>query len=360
MNNRSITFLLPSRASKGPSGGFKIVYEYANRLAKDGFSVHIVYPVVLNYRQLSFKLKFRAVLRYFVWKFDGISCRSWFNLHSSIKEHMSWSLDQRYVPETNYYVATAVKTAYYLADYKLSKNKCFYLIQDYEAWGVSEDFVNNSYRLGLQNIVISDWLKEKVEIAGSKCVVIKNAFDFDYFKMTVPIQSNQRCGISMLYHSDKRKGCEYGIAAMQLLHKSFPDINFILFGKPERPSDLPLWIKYYRCPDKGTHNKIYNNSLIYLAPSLQEGWGLTVGEAMICGAAIVCTDTLGFREMVQDGSNGIIVPPANSKLLADAAADLIRNPKKRITIASAGNMDIRKFDWKQSFKQFKFMLNTSY
>lgn len=356
--HKSITFLLPSRASKGPSGGFKIVYEYANRLAKDGISVHIVYPVVLNYEQLSLKLKFRAILRYFVWKLDGISCRSWFKLHPSINEHLSWSLDQRYVPETDYYVATAVKTAYYLADYNVSKNKCFYLIQGYEAWGVSEDFVNNSYKLGLQNIVISDWLKEKVEIAGSRCVVIKNAFDFDYFKLTEPIQSNKRCCISMLYHSDKIKGCEYGITAMRLLHESFPEIKFILFGKPKRPSDLPSWIKYYHCPDKYTHNKIYNDSIIYLAPSIQEGWGLTVGEAMICGAAIVCTDTLGFREMVQNGSNGIMVPSADSTALANAATDLIRNPKKRIRIASKGNSDIKKFDWEKSFQLFKSMLNT--
>lgn len=355
--SKSITFLMPSRASKGPSGGFKIVYEYANRLANDGFSVHIIYPVVLNFKQLPLKLKLRAILRYFIWRVEGVSCSSWFKLHSLIKEHMSWSLDQRFVPESDYYVATAVKTAYYLADYKMGKRKCLYLIQGYEAWGVSEDFVNNSYRLGLQNIVISDWLKEKVELTGSVCKVIKNAFDFKYFNLYIPIQSSKRCSISMLYHSDKRKGCDYGIKAIEMIHRKFPKIKFVLFGRPKRPSDLPSWIIYYQCPDKDSHNKIYNESLIYLAPSLQEGWGLTVGEAMICGAAVVCTDTLGFREMVQNGSNGIMVPSADSTALADAVIDLINNSVKRITIASTGNVDIKKYDWEKSFRLFKSMLN---
>lgn len=44
---------------------------------------------------------------------------------------------------------------------------------------------------------------------------------------------------------------------------------------------MPGWIEYYRQPDRDTHNRIYNSSSIYLASSLQKGWGLTVGEAMI-------------------------------------------------------------------------------
>ena len=60
---------------------------------------------------------------------------------------------------------------------------------------------------------------------------------------------------------------------------------------------MPGWMEYYRQPDHDTHNRIYNSSSIYLASSLQEGWGLTVGEAMIYGNAIVCTDTLGFQEV---------------------------------------------------------------
>ena len=43
---KSVVFLLPCSASV-PVGGFKVVYEYANRLAKDGFLVYIVYAAQL-------------------------------------------------------------------------------------------------------------------------------------------------------------------------------------------------------------------------------------------------------------------------------------------------------------------------
>ena len=40
---KSINFLLPS-GSLRPIGGFKVVFEYANRLIADGYNVNIVYP----------------------------------------------------------------------------------------------------------------------------------------------------------------------------------------------------------------------------------------------------------------------------------------------------------------------------
>ena len=42
---RKIVFWMP-RACMEPAGGFKIVFEYANRLAKDGFPVELIYPMV--------------------------------------------------------------------------------------------------------------------------------------------------------------------------------------------------------------------------------------------------------------------------------------------------------------------------
>ena len=47
MDKKSITFIF-HQPSLLPVGGFKIVYEYANRLAKDGYEVHLVYAMMLE------------------------------------------------------------------------------------------------------------------------------------------------------------------------------------------------------------------------------------------------------------------------------------------------------------------------
>lgn len=64
---KSIVFLLPCSASK-PVGGFKVVYEYANRLVRDGINVHIVYSSVLFPRELSVVKRILSVLFYLKWK----------------------------------------------------------------------------------------------------------------------------------------------------------------------------------------------------------------------------------------------------------------------------------------------------
>ncbi len=141
------------------------------------------------------------------------------------------------------YIATAVDTSYCLSDYKLKNSKRLYLIQGFENWGVSDDYVYASYKLGLTNIVISDWLAKKVGLTGEKCHIIKNGFDFDYFKLTNDIKNRNTHRIAMLYHNFKNKGCEYGIKAILRLKQKYPDLQVVLFGTPERPQSLPQWIE---------------------------------------------------------------------------------------------------------------------
>lgn len=352
---KSVCFLMMGIPSH-PTGGLKVVLEYANYLAKSGFEVHIVYSATLNFQQEPFINKLRLVLRYPYVHVRGFSAKVWFGLEKSVKEHWTFSLNQRHVPKTDFYVATARQTSIYLKDYDVPEENKLYLIQGFENWDVTDREVYDTYRFGLKNIVVSNWLKDKVEKTGANCVLIKNGFDFNYFRLNSPIESRSSCTISMLYHKSELKGCKYGLKALSLVRAQKPQLKGLLFGTEGKPEDLPEWIEYYCCPDRATLNYIYNTSSIYVAPSLQEGWGLTVGEAMICGNAIVCTDTLGFQEMVTDGKEGIIVPTRNSLALANAILAFIDNPELRVSMAQAAVNTIQNFKWDTSFRLFESML----
>jgi glycosyltransferase involved in cell wall biosynthesis len=232
------------------------------------------------------------------------------------------------------------------------------LIQDFENWGVTEENVYDTYNYGFKNIVISKWLADRVHRCGAECTIIPNGFDFSYFTLRTPIENRNRYSISMLYHLNERKGCADGMDAVCFVKKKYPQLVVTFFGVPERPKDLPEWIEYYQQPDKDTHNRIYNESSIYLAPSRQEGWGLTVGEAMICGAAVVCTDTQGFKEMVVDGVNGLISPVSDSKKLADNIIKLLEDDRLRQELALAGNKSIQKFSWTRSYALLRNMIES--
>ena len=76
-------------------------------------------------------------------------------------------------------------------------------------------------------------------------------------------------------------------------------------------------------------------------PSVAEAFGLVVAEALYLGTPIVATQVGGIPEIVENGVDGVLVPPADSKALADAIVNLLSNHDRRRGLASAGNERMR-------------------
>lgn len=75
---------------------------------------------------------------------------------------------------------------------------------------------------------------------------------------------------------------------------------------------------------------------VFCLPSYREGLPKALLEAASSGRAIVTTDTLGCREVVRDGENGLLVPARDSKSLADALQHLITHPELRAEMGRRG------------------------
>ncbi|MEK6409727.1 MAG: glycosyltransferase family 4 protein [Acidobacteriota bacterium] len=69
----------------------------------------------------------------------------------------------------------------------------------------------------------------------------------------------------------------------------------------------------------------YSRAGIFTFPSLYEGFGIVLAEAMHAGLAIVATRTGPANEIVREGANALIVPPADSAALAGAIRRLATN-----------------------------------
>lgn len=70
----------------------------------------------------------------------------------------------------------------------------------------------------------------------------------------------------------------------------------------------------------------YRRLTLYVAPSRNEGFGLTPLEAMASKTAVVASDAGAYAEMVVPGQNGIIVPPGDGKALTAAIATYLADP----------------------------------
>lgn len=359
---KKILFLLPGGAG-APIGGYKVVFEYCNRLATDAYEVGVVYPSYCSIRRIGFWGWCKAVFRFFVCRvWPRYTSRKWFPLDKRVKEYWVLSLREWNVPKADVYVATAVQTAYYLAQYnRISPSRKFYFIQHFEDWGnSSRDYVLASYHLPLRKWVIARWLKQIVEQEGESCVLIPNGFDFDQFHIAIALEARDKNRVCMLYHSMAWKGCADGFKALEIVKKKFPNLRVTLFGVPPCPAGLPDWYDYYQRPAREEHRRLYNEAAIFLGTSHSEGWGLTVGEAMACGCAVVCTDNPGYLEMAEDGNTALVAPVGDVQALADRIICLIEDDDLRLRIARAGHENILRFTWNRSYAILKKEISEEY
>ena len=349
---KKILFLLPGGAGV-PVGGVKVVLEYANRLAVDGYEVGVVYPSCCRgLRRVGFWAWCKAVLRFIVYSIvPRYTARRWFPLDNRVEERWVWSLREQNVPKADVSVATAAQTAYYLAQYnRIPSSRKFYFIQHFEDWGnSSREYVLASYHLPLQKWVIARWLQSIVESEGENCTLIPNGFNFSQFRVTVPLEQRECHKVCMLYHTLKWKGCDDGFKALAIVKELCPKLRVTLFGVYPCPEDLPDWYEYYQHPSRDLHTRLYNEAAIFLGPSHSEGWGLTVGEAMACGCAVVCTDNPGYLEMAEDRNTALVVPVGDVQALADRIIRLIEDDDLRLRIARAGHENILRFTWDRSY-----------
>ena len=351
MKNKTISFIFPHPVD-GPTGGYKVVYEYANRLANDGHAVNIVYSGSLFWSKKSLYYKLTNCARYVQRLIKGYSCRGWFALDKRVKEHFTLSLNYRHVPKSDIYICTSPYTTMYVKEYP-TDNK-YYFIQGYENWGgMTHEELRATYHYPLRKIVVSDWLSNIMKEEACEHTVIKNGFDFNYFKLNCGIAERERFTIAMMYSDIALKGCKYGLEALQIVRKKFPETKIRLFGTGKCPDNIPCEYEYHRLPSMETLNNIYNGSAIFLATSNSEGWGLTIGEAMICGAAVVCTDNKGYLEMAKDGETALVSPIKDAQALAVNIIRLIEDDELRQRIAINGNKFIKQFSWDKSYRKLK-------
>jgi glycosyltransferase involved in cell wall biosynthesis len=75
---------------------------------------------------------------------------------------------------------------------------------------------------------------------------------------------------------------------------------------------------------------------LVVLPSVAEAFGIAVAEALYVGTPVVATTVGGIPEIVDDGVDGVLVPPAEDEALAEAIAELLTDPARRAEMAGAG------------------------
>lgn len=80
---------------------------------------------------------------------------------------------------------------------------------------------------------------------------------------------------------------------------------------------------------------------LLVLPSLAEAFGLVLAEALHLGTPVLATRVGGIPEIVDDGVDGMLVPPGDSGALEDALVTLLGDPQRRQRLARAGVTKVR-------------------
>ncbi len=354
-NVMAITFVLPA-AGAVPSGGPKVVYEYANALAQRGHRVKVVHPAFLNPENTVPQFA-KSVIRY-VQRARDKSYRpdAWFRVDPRVQLLWKPTLHPRHIPDSDVIVATWWHTAEQIDKYPPSKGRKLYLIQHLETWDGHEDRVMATWRMPLHKIVIARWLREIAERMGEESTYIPNGLDFNAFGMDVDPIMRDPNHVMMLYNGLEWKGSADGLAALRIVHEKIPALKADFFGIPPAPPDLPSWVRYHRNPSQHVLRKLYNQAAVFLAPSWAEGWPLPPAEAMMSGSALVATDIGGHREYAIREKTALLSPPREPRLIAENLFNLLTNQERRIRLARSGNAYIQQFTWSRAADAFEATL----
>lgn len=190
-----------------------------------------------------------------------------------------------------------------------------------------------------QVLVLSNYLRKRAESYGARNVkvipiygvnmklfkrkrsdVLRRKLELSNFKVILVV-----CRLS------SEKGLKYLIDAFEIVKKDQDNVKLIFAGKGPLRSDLEDYVAF-----KGLNDIIflghipyselpwyYSLADIFVLPSLKEGLGLSIAEAMSCRVPIVASDTGGIPDLILNEKTGILVSSADSYGLAKAILSLL-------------------------------------
>ncbi|MFM7842108.1 MAG: glycosyltransferase family 4 protein, partial [Nitrospira sp.] len=94
---------------------------------------------------------------------------------------------------------------------------------------------------------------------------------------------------------------------------------------------------------------LYSHAEVFVFPSLYEGFGLPVIEAMACGAPVITSDRTSLPEVAGDAA--LLVDPDNAEAVGDALVQLLRDASLRESLRQKGFARAKQFTWERAARQ---------
>jgi glycosyltransferase involved in cell wall biosynthesis len=193
-----------------------------------------------------------------------------------------------------------------------------------------------------------------------KISTVFNGIDFNKFNesyISKGYNQGKKLTIGTVCRLERQKGLKYLLLAMRLILTKFPDAILEIIGEGSLEPELKVLSKKL-----GISNSViffgkfanvipfYKRMDIFVLPSIYEGFGIVILEAMASGIPIVATNIEGIKEVIVNEISGLLVSPKNPDDLACAILQIIENRQLREKLIDEGIKRARLFDIDEHIK----------
>ncbi len=205
---------------------------------------------------------------------------------------------------------------------------------------------------------VKDHLIQNVGIDPEKVITVHNSVDTSSFFPMKESRQNQpelaklreELGFSegdkvigTVGHLTPQKGHEYLFRAGPKILESIPQARFLVVGKGYLKRKLENLARSLGISDEvvfaGLRQDIpliLNSLDLFVLPSLWEGFGIAIIEAMACAVPVIASNVGGIPEIVQHGENGILIAPKNPDEIVSAVIRVLKNKELADRLAENG------------------------
>lgn len=187
--------------------------------------------------------------------------------------------------------------------------------------------------------------------------IIPNGVDTARFRPDLPrVASMDPAHFNILFvgRLDPRKGLRYLLEAFPSIHQRIPHARVTVVGdgmlrhwyKRMVPSALKQFVHFEGFVSAADLPRYYATADLYCSPATRgESFGIVLLEAMACGRPIVASSIRGYRTVLEDGKEAVLVPKRNATALADAVVRLATDPERRKRMGEAGLVKAQTYAW---------------
>jgi len=195
--------------------------------------------------------------------------------------------------------------------------------------------------------------------------IIPNGIDTEHFRPDGHARkefADGKLNILFVGRLERRKGLGYLLNACAKAKRSFPNFRLIVVG----PGTV-LRSRYEKMVEDMslTNNVIftgfvpsielpsyYRSADIFCAPATGgESFGIVLLEAMACGKPVIATNIQGYASVLDDGEEGLLVPPKDVESLAQALLSLLYDKPLRLQMGDKGKIKADKYSWQNVARQ---------